>query len=76
MLPHEKRTELSGFFRVYGYIVAAGILGFGIFAIYFQTYDHPLYGRIALGPHHVLIGVSAVVAGTALGVYLRVRSRR
>jgi len=73
MLPHKKTTPLSGFIRVYGYLVAFGLVAFGGFAVGFRTYDHPIYGHLDLGSHHVGIGVLCIVAGIAAGVYLRRR---
>jgi hypothetical protein len=76
MLPSGKRTSVSTFFKVYGYFVSAGIVLFGLFAMYFPEYDHPIYGRLDFGRHHVLFGAIFVALGAGLAMYVKRRKPR
>jgi hypothetical protein len=69
MVP-EKKREIP-FRRVYLYMLAFGFMLFGIFAIYFPTYDHPYYGHIHLGEYHKFIGVAFLLLSVACMLYLR-----
>ena len=75
MAARRQMTSISDFIKGYGYIVAFGLVAFGGFAIRFQEYDHPIYGHLDLGSHHVWIGVLSIVAGVAAGVYIRQRKK-
>ncbi len=49
--------------KEYNYIASAGLIFFGFFALKFQEYQHPIYGRIYLGAYHVYIGIACIAAG-------------
>jgi cyanate permease len=70
-MKQEKTKSLSDFFRGYGYILGVGIILFGVFAVFFQTYTHPLYGFINFGEYHVLIGVTSIIIGAIVIIYLK-----
>jgi len=49
--------------KVYKYIIGIGLMLFGLFALIFPDYQHPIYGYINLGDYRVYIGVASVMAG-------------
>ncbi|MEW6721062.1 MAG: hypothetical protein AB1346_11490 [Thermodesulfobacteriota bacterium] len=71
MAPEKKNW--TAYLRIYLYLFALGLLLFGVFAVYFRTYNHPFYGRINLGEYHRWIGAASFVAGIAFLRYIRSR---
>jgi len=59
------------FKRVYLYMLAFGFLLFGVFALYFRSYNHPIYGHIDLGEYHQYIGLVSIALFVACMMYLR-----
>jgi len=57
--------------KIYMYIIALGLMFFGVFAMLYRAYDHPIYGRIDFGEYHKFIGVVFIMASVALLTYLR-----
>jgi hypothetical protein len=47
----------------YRYFVGVGLMLFGLFAIMFPEYQHPIYGYINLGKYHVFIGLASGILG-------------
>jgi len=48
---------------------------FGLFALYFPEYQHPIYGYINLGKYRVFIGVASLLSG-AIYTYLINKERK
>lgn len=71
MAPEKKHW--TAFLRIYLYLLALGLLLFGVFAVYFRSYDHPFYGRIHLGEYHRWIGAVSFAAGIVVLRYIRSR---
>ena len=57
--------------RVYKYIIGVGLMLFGIFALIFPDYQHPIYGYINLGKYRVYIGVASAIAGSFYIYHIR-----
>jgi len=57
--------------KEYKYIVGIGLILFGLFAVLYPEYHHPIYGYINLGKYHKYIGVTSVIAGAIYISYLR-----
>jgi hypothetical protein len=55
--------EAIMFPKKYKYIVGVGLMLFGLFALYFPEYQHPIYGYINLGKYRIYISVASVIAG-------------
>ena len=51
------------FQKEYKYILGIGLILFGLFAIIFPEYQHPIYGYINLGKYRISIGVASVIVG-------------
>jgi hypothetical protein len=49
--------------KQYKYLIGAGLILFGFFALKFQEYQHPIYGYINFGKYHIYIGAALVTAG-------------
>ncbi len=49
--------------KPYKYLIGIGLFLFGLFALKFPEYNHPIYGYINLGRYRIYIGVASVVAG-------------
>jgi hypothetical protein len=49
--------------KEYKYIIGVGLMLFGLFALKFPEYQHPIYGYINLGIYRIYIGVASVIAG-------------
>ena len=62
------------FFRkIYMYMIGLGLMFFGVFAIFFPEYDHPIYGHINLGAYHRYIGAGFLLLSIALMRFIRTR---
>ena len=57
--------------KEYKYIVGIGLILFGLFAVMYPEYKHPIYGYINLGKYHIYIGVASVIAGAIYISHLR-----
>lgn len=66
-----KKDPNFSFRRVYLYLLGLGLMLFGVFAFYFRSYDHPLYGHIDLGGHHRWIGGGMILLSVAYLLLLR-----
>ena len=66
----DPKKHVTPYLKIYLYLLALGLMLFGIFAMYFRTYDHPFYGRLDLGEHNVVIGVVSFLLGCALTYYI------
>jgi len=68
-MPPEKR----GFFfrKIYLYLIGLGLMFFGVFAILYREYDHPIYGHINLGEYHRYIGICVIMLSIATMRYIR-----
>jgi hypothetical protein len=51
------------FLKEYKYIIGVGLMLFGLFALKFPEYQHPIYGYINLGKYRTYIGVVSVIVG-------------
>jgi len=60
---------------VYKYFIGIGLMLFGLFALYFPEYQHPIYGYINLGKYRVFIGVPSLLSG-AIYTYLINKERK
>ena len=70
MLPEKRRP----FFRkFYMYLIGLGLMFFGVFAIVFREYNHPIYGYINLGPYHKYIGIGFLILSIGMMRYIRAR---
>ena len=49
--------------KEYKYIIGVGLILFGLFAVKFLEYQHPIYGYINLGKYRIYIGVAFVIVG-------------
>jgi len=50
--------------KEYKYIAGVGLILFGLFALNYPEYQHPIYGFINLGKYRIYIGVVSVIIGT------------
>ena len=57
--------------KVYKYIIGIGLMLFGLFAIKFPEYQHPIYGYINLGKYRIYIGVASVIVGAVYIYHIR-----
>ena len=57
--------------KIYMYIIALGLMFFGVFAMLYPSYNHPIYGPLNFGEYHKFIGVVFIMASVALLTYLR-----
>lgn len=57
--------------KVYKHIIGIGLILFGLFALKFTEYQHPIYGYINLGEYRIFIGVASVLAGTFYIYHIR-----
>jgi hypothetical protein len=57
--------------KEYKYIIGIGLMLFGLFAVYFQEYQHPIYGYINLGKYHIYIGMAAAITGAIYTAYVK-----
>ena len=57
--------------KEYKYIAGIGLILFGLFAVIYPEYQHPIYGYIDLGKFHIYIGVISVIAGAIYISHLR-----
>lgn len=67
----ELNMEVPMFPAVYKYIIGIGLMLFGLFAVYFQEYQHPIYGYINLGTYHVYIGIVSAIIGAIYTGYIK-----
>jgi hypothetical protein len=58
------------------YTIGIGLILFGFFAMYFPTYDHPIYGHIDLGKYRVLIGVASAMVGAVYTYRIKYKNKR
>jgi hypothetical protein len=56
-------SEVAMFPLIYKYFIGIGLMLFGVFALKFPEYQHPIYGYINLGKYRIIIGVASVLAG-------------
>ncbi len=70
----KKLTKVSTFYKSYANIAGIGIMLFGLFVIFFKTYDHPLYGAMDFGEYHVFIGIFVMLIAAAF--MLRINRKR
>lgn len=61
--------------KEYKYIIGIGFILFGFFALKFQEYNHPIYGYINLGKHHMYIGIASVMSGVFYIAHTRNKNR-
>lgn len=54
------------FKRIYLYLLGFGVMLFGVFAMLFRTYDHPIYGSIDFGRFHLLIGAAFIILSAVI----------
>ena len=66
----KKLTKVSTFYKSYGNIAGIGIMLFGLFVIFFKTYDHPLYGPMDFGEYHVFIGIFVMLIAGVFMLYI------
>ena len=57
--------------REYKYIIGIGLILFGFFAVKFREYQHPIYGYINLGKHHLYLGVAIIIIGAIYIAHVR-----
>ena len=55
---------------IYKYFIGIGLMLFGLFALYFPEYQHPIYGYINLGKYRVLIGIVSEISGVIYTGYI------
>ena len=70
MPPGQKKPFLK---KIYLYMIGLGLMFFGVFAIFFREYHHPIYGYINLGAYHRYIGVGFLLLSVAMMRYIRTR---
>ena len=63
--------EVSMFPKEYKYIIGIGLMLFGLFALNFPEYQHPIYGYINLGKYRIFIGVASVISGAFYIYHIR-----
>jgi FtsH-binding integral membrane protein len=63
----------NSFKKVYLYLLGLGLLFFGVFAMLFRTYEHPIYGHINFGQYHLVIGAGFILLATAFLLFIRNR---
>ena len=51
------------FSRGYKYFIGICFMLFGLFALYYPEYQHPIYGYVNLGKYRVIIGVVSFISG-------------
>lgn len=61
----------NSFTKIYLYLLGLGLMLFGVFAMLFRTYDHPIYGHINFGDYHLFIGAVFILLATALLLFIR-----
>ena len=66
----KKYTKISTFYKSYATIAGIGIMLFGLFVVFFKTYEHPLYGDLNFGEYHVLKGIIAMIIGAAFILFI------
>ena len=59
----------------YKYMIGIGLMLFGLFAVYFQEYKHPIYGYINLGKYHIYIGIAATISGAIYTGYIKHKNK-
>jgi hypothetical protein len=57
--------------RFYLYLLALGLMLFGVFTMYYREYDHRLYGHLDFGEYHRLMGTVFIALSVVLLTYLR-----
>jgi len=65
-----KFTKVSTFYKSYANIAGIGIMLFGLFIIFFKTYQHPLYGHLNFGEYHVFIGILVMIIGAGFILFV------
>ena len=55
-------------------LIGLGVMFFGVFAMLFQSFDHPIYGYINFGEHHRFLGAGIILLSIAFMVYIRGRN--
>ena len=70
MLPERRGSYVN---KLYLYMIGLGLMFFGVFAIFYREYDHPIYGYINLGAYHKFIGVGFLMLSVAMMRYIRKR---
>jgi len=73
-MSNKKNIKFTGIYRIYSYILGIGLILFGLFAVYFKTYKHPIYGYIDLGDHNIAIGITSFIFGWLFIAYVKYKS--
>jgi hypothetical protein len=55
---------------IYKYFIGIGLMLFGLFALYFPEYQHPIYGYINLGKNRIFIGLISAISGAIYTGYI------
>lgn len=66
----KKYTKISTFYKSYANIAGIGIMLFGLFVIFFKTYEHPLYGHMNFGEYHVFLGIFVMIIGAGFILFV------
>ena len=66
----EKKRRIS-YKKLYLYMLGLGMMFFGVFAMLFRSYNHPIYGYINFGQYHLYIGAGFILAAAALLLYIK-----
>jgi hypothetical protein len=61
--------------KQYRYFIGAGLILFGLFAVYYKEYNHPIYGYINLGDYHILIGIASSIIGAIYTAHTRFKKK-
>lgn len=69
-----KNNKFTGLYRIYSYMFGIGLIIFGLFAVYFKAYKHPIYGYIDLGDHHIAIGIISLILGWLFIAYIKYKN--
>lgn len=62
-ITYTDNIEVAMFPTIYKYFIGIGLMLFGLFALYFPEYQHPIYGHINLGRYRVFIGIVSEISG-------------
>ncbi|MBE0568491.1 MAG: hypothetical protein IH577_02290 [Deltaproteobacteria bacterium] len=57
--------------KIYLYLLALGLMLFGVFTMLFREYDHRFYGHMDFGEYHQLMGTVFIALSLVLLSYLR-----
>jgi len=63
---YRRRDPHYKFKKFYLYLLGFGVMLFGVFAMLFRTYEHPLYGHIDFGRFHLWIGSAFIILSAVI----------